>query len=116
MIGHRAAIDDCADHLSIRLGINAQTDQAVVYQDGSTDTHIHRQILIGYRCSLCVAHHFFCRQCESLPLLEHHFPALKIAQADLRSLCIQQCRYRYTQFAAKAHALPICVYQAVISD
>ena len=103
MVGHRAAVDDRADHLGVSLGIYAQPDQAVVDQNHAADAHIHRQILISDRSPLAVAHHFFCRQCESLPLLEHHFTFLKIAQADLRSLGIQKGSYRHAQLAAKAH-------------
>ena len=103
VIGNGAAVDDRTYDLGLCLGIDAQTDQAVIDQDHSAYCDVSRQILVSDGSFFRIAHHFLSGQCESLALLQDYLAAFKIAKTDLRSLGIKQSRYRKAQLTTKAN-------------
>ena len=103
VVGDRAAVDDRADHLGVRLGIDAQANETVIDEDHPANCYVGRQILVSDRCPCVVAQHLFRGERKSLPLLKFDLSAVKIAQADLRSLGVEQRRDRQAELTAQAN-------------
>ena len=103
VVGDGAAVDDSAVDICIGDVFNLQLDQAVIDQDHAALGYVFDQVLVTDGSAFSCSHHFLGRKREALALFENDFPALKIAQPDLRSLCVHQRGDGFSHFLADTH-------------
>ena len=95
-----AAVAHGADDVRIRDLIDAHADETVIDEDGAADRHILRKALVGDGAAGLIAQDLLGGQGELLTGLEFHGAVLEIAQADLRSLGVQEGGDRKIQLLA----------------
>ena len=91
-----AAVQHLADDVGVVDGLDLQLDQAVVQHDGAAGLHVLRQILVGDGADLLGALDLAGGQGEHLAGIQHLGAVLKVLQADLGALGVQQGSDRQT--------------------
>ena len=97
-----AAIQYGADDVGVVHGLDLQLDQAVVQHDGTVRLHVHGQILVGDGADLVGALHIAGGQGKGLAGNQILNAVLKVLQADLGTLGVQQCGHGLTQLLAQS--------------
>ena len=95
MIRYNAAVYNLADNIVIPDLFHFHGDQAIVDQNGCAFLYLFGETLERDRASFIGALNLIGSQYKSLPSFENDAAfVLKSADADLRTFCIQQGRYR----------------------
>ncbi len=118
MIAHLSAVDYGTDHLRSLDLLHLQRDFPVVDQDARPLGNILRQLIVGQADPRCIPEGLPIRiESEGLPVFQHGGTSLKILQADLRPLGIQQQGNRNVKLCAHPahaiHSLPLLLVRPV---
>ena len=90
VVGDLAAVDHGAGDVGIGNGLHPQLHQAVINQDAAAGDHVPRESLVGDGSLLLGPHHLAGGEGKGSAASQLDAPPLKIPQANLRSLGIQQ--------------------------
>ena len=98
VVGDETAVLHLADNLFTVNLLHFHADESIINQDGISRLHIFVKLFISNAYYLCISNNIFRSKNKCLSFFQLDFAALNISNTDLRSLGIQECCHRESQF------------------